>query len=120
MAATAAIAARARGDQRGIRVNAISPGGIVTGIFAKSAGLEGSKADKVSGIFARLQPIPYAGETIDIALAAAFLAGDRARFVNGHDFVIDGGLTTNVMGWTEGLALRSEIGIAIKAATAAD
>ena len=110
--------------EKGIRVNAISPGGIVTGIFGKNAGLEGSKADKVTdavrGIFARLQPIPHAGETIDIATAAAFLAGDGARFVNGHDFVIDGGLSTNIVGWTEGLALRSELGIAIKAAAAAD
>jgi NAD(P)-dependent dehydrogenase (short-subunit alcohol dehydrogenase family) len=35
--------------EKGIRVNAISPGGIVTGIFAKNAGVEGSKADRVSG-----------------------------------------------------------------------
>ena len=66
--------------EKGIRVNAISPGGIVTGIFGKNAGLEGSKADKVTdavrGIFARLQPIPRAGETIDIANAAAF-PGER-------------------------------------------
>lgn len=110
--------------EKGIRVNAISPGGIVTGIFGKNAGLEGSKADTVTdavrGIFARLQPIPHAGETIDIANAAAFLAGDEARFVNGHDFVVDGGLTTRVVGWTEGLALRAELGIAIKAAAAAE
>jgi hypothetical protein len=38
--------------------------------------------------------------------------------VNGHDFVIDGGLTTNFVGWTEGLALRAELGAAIIAATA--
>ena len=103
-------------------MNAISPGGIVTGIFGKNAGLEGSKADKVTdvvrGIFGRLQPIPRAGETIDIANAAAFLASDGAAFVNGHDFVIDGGLTTNFVGWTEGLALRAELGAAIKAAAA--
>jgi NAD(P)-dependent dehydrogenase (short-subunit alcohol dehydrogenase family) len=108
--------------EKGIRVNAISPGGIVTGIFGKNAGLEGSKADKVTdvvrGIFGRLQPIPRAGETIDIANAAAFLASDGAAFVNGHDFVIDGGLTTNIVGWSEGLALRAELGAAIKAAVA--
>src|SRR5262245_2635322 len=68
--------------EKGIRVNAISPGGIVTGIFDKNAGLDGSKADKVTdavrGIFARLQPIPRAGETLDIANATAFLASDGA------------------------------------------
>jgi NAD(P)-dependent dehydrogenase (short-subunit alcohol dehydrogenase family) len=69
MAATAAVAARARGDQRGIRVNAISPGGIVTGIFAKSAGLEGSKADKVTDVVRPSAADPARRETIDIVLA---------------------------------------------------
>lgn len=110
--------------EHGIRVNAISPGGIVTGIFGKNAGVEGSKADKVSdvvrGIFSGLQPIKRAGETSDIANAAAFLASDGASYVNGHDFVIDGGLTTKIMGFTEGLELRAKLGSAIKAAAAED
>jgi NAD(P)-dependent dehydrogenase (short-subunit alcohol dehydrogenase family) len=108
--------------EKGIRVNAISPGGVVTGIFDKNVGLEGSKADKVTdvvrSIFGRLQPIRRAGETSDIANAAAFLAGDEASFVNGHDFVVDGGITANVVGWTERLELRAELGAAIKAAAA--
>ena len=36
--------------EKGIRVNCISPGAIVTGIFGKNAGLEGSKADRVTGV----------------------------------------------------------------------
>ena len=106
--------------EQGIRVNAISPGGVVTGIFGKNAGVEGSKADQVADavreVFAGLQPIPRAGETEDIARAAAFLASDAAGFINGHDLVIDGGLTTKVAGWSEGLALRAELGSRIKAA----
>ncbi|MEA2770399.1 MAG: hypothetical protein QOD93_3361 [Acetobacteraceae bacterium] len=106
--------------EKGIRVNAISPGGIVTGIFGKNAGLEGSQADKVTdvvrGIFAELQPIKRAGETIDIARAACFLASDASAFVNGHDFVVDGGLSTAVVGWAEGLALRATLANRIKAA----
>ena len=51
--------------EKGVRVNAISPGAIVTGIFGKNAGLEGSKADQVAGVvkeaFATLQPIPAGG-----------------------------------------------------------
>jgi NAD(P)-dependent dehydrogenase (short-subunit alcohol dehydrogenase family) len=108
--------------EKGIRVNAISPGGIVTGIFAKNAGVEGSKADRVADavreVFATLQPVRRAGETDDIARAAVFLASDAAGFVNGHDFVIDGGLSTAVVGWSEGLVLRSELGRHIKAAVA--
>jgi NAD(P)-dependent dehydrogenase (short-subunit alcohol dehydrogenase family) len=106
--------------EKGIRVNSISPGLIVTGLFGKNAGFEGSKADKatdaVRGIFARMQPLPRAGETIDIANATAFLASDGSSFVNGHDLLIDGGAITSFVGWTEGLALRAELGTAIKAA----
>jgi NAD(P)-dependent dehydrogenase (short-subunit alcohol dehydrogenase family) len=108
--------------EKGIRVNSISPGGIVTGIFGKNAGVEGSKADHVADavrdVFATLQPIPRAGETEDIARAAAFLASDAASFINGHDLVVDGGITTKIIGWTDGLALRSELGSRIKAAAA--
>ena len=80
---------------RGVRLNTISPGGIVTGIFAKSAGLDGAKADRVAGVisdlFATAQVIPRAGQTDDIAQGAVYLASDAASFVTGHDLVIDGG-----------------------------
>ena len=99
--------------EKGIRVNAISPGGIVTGIFGKNAGLEGSQADRVpdavQDVFATPQPIRRAGETLDVAHVAAFLASDMSGFVNGHDFVVDGGVSTAVMGWEEGLALRATL-----------
>src|SRR5262249_51635384 len=62
---------------KGVRVNTISPGGIVTAIFAKAAGLEGTKAERALGVIADLvttvQPIPRAGITDDIARAAVFL-----------------------------------------------
>ena len=109
--------------EKGIRVNAISPGGIVTGIFAKNAGVEGSKADRVAAavreVFATVQPVQRAGETEDVARAAVFLASDAAGFINGHDLVIDGGLSTAAVGWSEGLALRDELGRRIHAAAAA-
>jgi gluconate 5-dehydrogenase len=70
-------------------------GGIVTGIFAKNAGLDGAKADRVAGVisdlFATAQVIPRAGQTDDIAQGAVYLASDAASFVAGHDLVIDGG-----------------------------
>src|ERR1700685_495999 len=73
--------------EKGIRVNSISPGAIVTGIFGKLAGVEVSKAarmaDLVKGGFAALQPIPRVGATDDIARAAVYLAGDGSSFVNG-------------------------------------
>jgi NAD(P)-dependent dehydrogenase (short-subunit alcohol dehydrogenase family) len=110
------------GQPCGISLNAISPGGIVTGIFGKNAGLEGSQADRVSdavrAVFATLQPIRRAGETLDVAHAAAFLASDMSGFANGHDFVVDGGLSIAAMGWDERLALRATRGERVKAAAA--
>ena len=80
----------------GVRVNSISPGGIATGIFAKAAGLEDAAAETtvehIKERFAKLQAIPRAGVTDDIAHAAVYLASDEAGFVNGEDLVIDGGL----------------------------
>lgn len=109
--------------EKGIRVNSISPGGIVTGLFAKIAGVEGSKADRLTDVikagFASAQPIPRAGVTEDIAHAAVFLASDGASFVNGHDFVVDGGNVCVTRGWTTVATARNEMTKRIKAAAAA-
>ena len=39
------------------------------------------------------QPIRRAGIVDDIARAAVFLASDDSTFINGHNLVVDGGLT---------------------------
>jgi NAD(P)-dependent dehydrogenase (short-subunit alcohol dehydrogenase family) len=79
-----------------VRVNAISPGGVATGIFGKAAGLPDERAEQtaevVKAALAGMQPIPRAGLVDDIAMAAVFLASDESSFVNGHDLVVDGGL----------------------------
>ncbi len=108
--------------EKGIRVNTIVPGGIVTGIFAKNAGVEGSKADRltdvIKGAFATLQPIPRAGMPEDIAQAAAFLAGDGSSFINGQDIVVDGGMTSVTRGWSASATARGEMGKRLKEAAA--
>jgi NAD(P)-dependent dehydrogenase (short-subunit alcohol dehydrogenase family) len=82
--------------EHGVRVNAISPGGIATGIFGKALGLPLAEAEKTAAIlekaFATLQPIPRAGMPDDIASAAVFLASDESSFVTGQDLIVDGGL----------------------------
>jgi NAD(P)-dependent dehydrogenase (short-subunit alcohol dehydrogenase family) len=79
-----------------IRVNAISPGGIVTGIFGKALGLSIEEADKsvekIKGALTTFQPIRRAGLPQDIAMAAVYLASDESTFVNGANLVVDGGL----------------------------
>ena len=108
--------------EKGIRVNCISPGGIVTGIFAKNAGVDPSKADKltdiIKGAFASLQPIPRAGLTEDVAQAALFLASDGSSFINGQDIAVDGGMTSITRGWTVSSSGRAEMGKRLKEAAA--
>ncbi len=104
----------------GVRVNSVSPGAIVTGIFAKGAGVEGTKADAVTGVvkalFAHVQPIPRAGLPEDIARAAVFLASDGASFVNGQDLIVDGGMTATTRGWSEMAKTRGQLGAALRKA----
>src|SRR5208282_5017574 len=95
--------------EKGVRVNCISPGAIVTGIFGKNAGLEGSKADKV----------PRVGLPEDIAQVAVFLASDAAGFINGQDIVVDGGMTNVTRGWSVTIAGRAAMATRIREAAAA-
>jgi NAD(P)-dependent dehydrogenase (short-subunit alcohol dehydrogenase family) len=108
--------------EKGIRVNTISPGAIVTGIFAKNAGVEASKADRltdvIKGAFASLQPIPRAGIPEDIAQAAVFLASDGSSFINCQDIVVDGGMTSITRGWSASATARGEMGKRLKEAAA--
>jgi len=76
-----------------VRVNAICPGLIETGMTdmiigaARAAG----KGDRIG----RLNPLRRAGQPDEIARAALFLASDESSYVNGHALVVDGGLSTS-------------------------
>lgn len=80
-----------------IRVNAICPGYILTGIFTASSGISGNAAGQVDAALAELapkvQPIADSGSPRHIAEACLYLASDAAAFVTGEHLVVDGGLT---------------------------
>lgn len=70
-----------------IRVNAICPGGILTGLTDRGDPAASAKA------LATFQPWPEHGTGENIAGAALFLASDDSTFVTGEALVVDGGLT---------------------------
>lgn len=104
--------------EKGIRVNSISPGAIVTGIFAKSAGVADTVADRITdGLkerFAAAQPLPRAGLPEDVAEAALFLASDAGSFVSGQDLAVDGGVIGGSR-WSQLLKARAGMTEELKA-----
>jgi NAD(P)-dependent dehydrogenase (short-subunit alcohol dehydrogenase family) len=78
---------------RGIRVNAVSPGPITTPLYSK-LGLteEGTKA-MANGVLS-LVPAKRFGTPSEIAKAVIFLASDEASFTVGAEIMIDGGMGT--------------------------
>ncbi|MBI3637872.1 MAG: SDR family oxidoreductase, partial [Candidatus Rokubacteria bacterium] len=83
----------------GIRVNAVSPGMVRTGMTARAY-----EDSRVAGDRAALVPLGRVAAPEDIADVIAFLLGPDARYVNGHDLVIDGGVSGNFLGRLPGLA----------------
>jgi NAD(P)-dependent dehydrogenase (short-subunit alcohol dehydrogenase family) len=73
----------------GIRINVLCPGGVRTPTLARLA-------DRDPAAEARLMaanPMGRFADTVEVANAALWLASDGASYVNGHELVIDGGLT---------------------------
>jgi NAD(P)-dependent dehydrogenase (short-subunit alcohol dehydrogenase family) len=74
-----------------IRVNAICPGLIETGMTKPFYDL--ARAKGMEDRLGHLNPLKRGGEPDEIARAALFLASDDASYVNGHALVVDGGLS---------------------------
>jgi len=72
----------------GITVNSVSPGPIET---PQTATLHN---DVVRNAITAATPMARYGQPDEVADVIAFLASDDARFVTGHDLVVDGGLTS--------------------------
>ncbi|HLL58759.1 MAG TPA: SDR family oxidoreductase [Allosphingosinicella sp.] len=76
-----------------IRVNAICPGLIETGMteFVYERAREKGQEEKLG----HLNPMKRGGEPDEIARAALFLASEESSYVNGHALVVDGGLSSS-------------------------
>jgi len=77
--------------ERGIRANAICPGGIETDIFKRTQ-LNDVGLKKAGAYF---KTTPRMGRVEEVASCAVFLASDDASYLNGTALVVDGGWTAH-------------------------
>jgi NAD(P)-dependent dehydrogenase (short-subunit alcohol dehydrogenase family) len=76
-----------------VRVNAICPGLIETGMTAEFYAW--ARSTDREGRIGRLNPMKRGGEPEEIASVALFLASDAASYVNGQAIAVDGGLSAS-------------------------
>jgi NAD(P)-dependent dehydrogenase (short-subunit alcohol dehydrogenase family) len=82
----------------GIRVNGVSPGMVRTGMTEKVY-----QDAAIAAARDALVPLGRVATPDDMANAIAYLLSPDARYVNGHDLVVDGGITGNFLGRLPGL-----------------
>jgi NAD(P)-dependent dehydrogenase (short-subunit alcohol dehydrogenase family) len=76
--------------ERGIRVNAVSPGPTDTRGFANFAGERG---EEFRAHLAEVIPVGRIGRPEEVASAALFLASGQSSFIAGIELVVDGGMS---------------------------
>jgi NAD(P)-dependent dehydrogenase (short-subunit alcohol dehydrogenase family) len=72
----------------GVRVNAIAPGPIETPMLNRFAKTDERKAGLVATV-----PLKRAGKPEEIAQAIVFVSSDKASFITGASYLVDGGKT---------------------------
>ena len=72
----------------GVRVNALAPGPIETGMLDRFTGTSERKTALLKTV-----PLGRVGDPADIARAAVFLASEDASFITGQILTVDGGKT---------------------------
>lgn len=79
-------------SSKGVRVNAVCPGGVSTPMFERLYGDQGSQARARA---TAAHPIGRVGTPAEIAGVVVFLWSNRASYITGSCLSVDGGLTAN-------------------------
>jgi NAD(P)-dependent dehydrogenase (short-subunit alcohol dehydrogenase family) len=82
----------------GIRVNVVCPGSVDTPMLRYAADVwRGDvSSDDMIASWGKMHPIGRVGTPEDVAELIAFLASDRAAFITGGEYKVDGGLTAAI------------------------
>jgi NAD(P)-dependent dehydrogenase (short-subunit alcohol dehydrogenase family) len=76
-----------------IRVNAVSPGPIVTPMFSgQGMGLSEEQVEEFKKNVLNMVPLGRMGHPDEIARAVAFLASDESSYITGIELFVDGGI----------------------------
>nr|WP_205720120.1 SDR family oxidoreductase [Fodinibius halophilus] len=79
---------------RNIRINSVNPGPVSTPIFSKT-GMSEEQIDGFAEAMLDRIPLNRFGEPEEIAELVSFLASDKASFITGGEYNIDGGVNIN-------------------------
>jgi len=86
--------------EKGIRVNCVCPGGVVTKLTLDAVGADASAAGQLHEAMGGMRPLGRATTPDDVGRMVAFLASEDARNITGQAITVDAGESTGIL-WSK-------------------